>query len=195
MPSRPFPVFAARDCSAYLRLHGVDARMSSDGGSKLGVREPLLGAGRLLLPFVVLLAAAVGFFSLGHYDHDDHLNGVVPIVARDHRLYSDFAYDQTPLSVLVSVQISKLVGDRDLYTVLRLYSLLLNFSAAIVGMVLCWRSASNKTIAALLFAGLYLSFGPVDAIGGEIGNYTLALFLFSLSLLCFEILRNRDFSP
>jgi len=143
-------------------------------------------AGRLMVPFLLLLGAAIGFYALGHYDHNDHLNAVVPVVARDHRLYSDVAYDQTPLSVLVSRAIGRLVPDRDLYTVLRIYSLLLNLGVLLAGMALSRRSATDKNFAAFLFAGLYLSFGPTEVIGGEIGNYTLALFLFSLSLLCFD---------
>src|SRR3569833_2721287 len=147
----------------------------------------------LLWGFVGVLAIAVCYYSLGHYDHNDHMYAVAPILAQHARLYTDFAFVQTPLSVLVFGQILNLAGAAHLYMALRIFSLVLNLAIVVFGILLCRRHAG--AFAPLLFAGLYLWLHQAEIIGAENGNYTLTLFLIALTLLCFDTLRGKTGSP
>ena len=139
--------------------------------------------------FLVILISASAFYALGNYNHNDHMYAVAPVMAAHHRAYTDFAYVQTPLSLLLFMEIHRLAGDQSLYAALRGVSLLLNLSVLAIGLFLARRLAADKLLVTVLFAALYLCLGPTEGIGAEIGNYTLALFLFGLSLLCYDRLR------
>jgi hypothetical protein len=139
---------------------------------------------------VAALAVAVCYFSLGHYDHNDHMYAVAPVLAQRLRPYADFAFVQTPLSLLIFAQIFKLAGAVRFYAALRIFSLTLNLAIVGIGILLVRRHAVQRNFAALLFAGLYLWFHQAEIIGAEIGNYTLALVFMALALMTFD--RWRD---
>jgi hypothetical protein len=136
----------------------------------------------LLWGFLAALAVALCYFSLGHYDHNDHMYAVAPVLAQSLRPYSDFAFVQTPLSLLTYAGIYKLTGAVPFYAALRMFSLALNLAIVGIGIFLARRHAVGKNFATLVFAGLYLWFHQSELIGAEIGNYSLALVLMALAL-------------
>ena len=141
--------------------------------------------------FLAALAAAVSYYSLGQYDHNDHMYAVAPVLLQHARLYADFGFVQTPLSALLFAGIFKLTGPMPFYAVLRIVSLALNLAVVALGMFLCRRHAVHKTFAGFIFAGLYLWLSQTAAIGAEIGNYTLTLILAALALLCLDLFRAK----
>jgi hypothetical protein len=148
----------------------------------------------LLWTFLTALAAAVCYYSLGHYDHNDHMYAVAPVLAQNLRPYSDFAFVQTPLSLLTYAWIFKLTGAVPFYAALRIFSLLLNLAIVGIGIFLARRHAVQKNFATLVFAGLYLWFHQSELIGAEIGNYTLALVLMALALTAYDCWRGLSWS-
>ena len=158
------------------------------------VKEP---PGRALLAwtFIASLAAVLCYFSLGHYEHNDHMYAVAPILAQHLRVYTDFAFVQTPLSVLIFAQIDKLVGDAALFTTLRVFSLLLQLAIIGLGIGFCYRHATRRLFASVLFVSLFFSYRQADIIGAEIGNYTLALVLTALALTILDVWRGRSWTP
>jgi hypothetical protein len=147
---------------------------------------PQLLASGLAVIFVGGFAAAYVFSALGAYNHNDHLAAVAPAVMQQYAPYSDFAFDQTPLSLLLFYEVGRLIDDQNLYTILRIMSVAFNLGILINGIAICRTSSSWPIFVSVIFAGLYLSFPPTEEIGGEIGNYTLSLLLFSLSLLMYR---------
>jgi hypothetical protein len=141
--------------------------------------------------FVGAFIAAYVFFALGLYNHNDHMYAVAPVVMQNYALYSAIAFDQTPLSLLLFYQIDKIVGDSNLYLTLRLLSVALNLAILTIGVTLCRRDSLNKPVITVIFASLYLWYEPTEAIGTEIGDYTLGLFFFAISLLIYRIIGDR----
>ncbi len=157
--------------------------------------ESRLGPYLLAWAFILFLFAALSYYSLGYYDHNDHMYAVAPVIAQHLHAYSDFAFVQTPLSLLIFTQIYQLVGGHDFYLSLRLFSLALQLSTIGLGIALCFRRAERKLFAVLLFASLYVSYRPADIIGAEIGNYTLSLVLTALALVVLDTFRGRNWTP
>jgi hypothetical protein len=153
--------------------------------SRAASAPPQLLASTLTVIFLGGFAAAYAYAALGTFNHNDNLSAVAPAVMQHAVPYSGFAFDQTPLSLLLFHQLERLIGDRHLYTALRVLSLGLNLAAMLVGVLICRRVAANKWLATIVFAGLCLWFEPIEEIGGEIGNYTLSLLFFSASLFVY----------
>ena len=142
--------------------------------------------------FLGVLTAAIAYYSLSQYDHNDHMYAVAPVLMQHARLYADFGFVQTPLSALLFAGVFKLTGPMPFYAVLRIISLLLNLGIVGLGLSLCRRHAVHRTFAGFIFAGLYLWFAQTVMIGVEIGNYTLALILAVLALLCLDLFRGKS---
>jgi hypothetical protein len=147
----------------------------------MGVKR--LAAPLFTIVFVGVFGAAYIFDALGNYSHDDHMNAVAPVVMQHYAPYSIMGFDKPPLSLLLFYQVDRLVGDTNLYTVLRILSLVFNLAILSVGIILCRRDARRKSLVTVVFAGLYLWYRPTEAIGEEVGDYTLSLFCFALALL------------
>jgi hypothetical protein len=144
---------------------------------------------------IAALLALVAYASLGHYDHNDHMYAVAPVLGLRLRPYADFPFVQTPLSLLLYELVLRLVGEAHLYTSLRILSLALNLVIVALGIALCRRQASAKTWASLVFVALYVGFHPDEKIGAEIGNYTLSLSLTVGALAWLEYFRGRALTP
>jgi hypothetical protein len=135
------------------------------------------------------------WFSLGHYNHNDHMYAVAPVMAARLRAYTDFAFVQTPLSLLAGEGVLRLVGEARLYAGLRLGSLALNLLIIAAGAHLARRHAARGGWAAFAFVCLYVAFRPDDLIGAEIGNYTLTLGLTVAALVCLDRFAARAWAP
>jgi hypothetical protein len=147
------------------------------------------------IPAMIFLggfAVAYAYAALGAFNHNDNLAAVAPAVMRHAAPYSGFAFDQTPLSLLLFHQLEWLIGDRHLYTALRVLSLGLNLASVLVGVMICRHAAANKWFAAIIFAGLCLWFEPLEETGGEIGNYTLSLLFFSAALFIYFAAESKN---
>jgi len=154
------------------------------------------GTMRLLAWILIsFLLATLCYFSLGHYDHNDHMYAVAPVIAQNLRAYADFAFVQTPLSLLIFKEIYRLIGAPHFYLSLRIFSLALQLAIVALGIVSCHRHARNRLFASLLFVNLYVWFKPAAIIGAEIGNYTLALALMALALVVLDVYRGRSWMP
>ncbi len=141
------------------------------------------------------LLAVLCWFSLGHYNHNDHMYAVAPVLAARLRPYTDFAFVQTPLSLLAGEGVLRLVGEARLYAGLRLGSLALNLLTIAAGANLARRHAARGGWAAFAFVCLYVAFRPDDIIGAEIGNYTLTLGLTVAALVCLDRFATRAWAP
>jgi hypothetical protein len=144
---------------------------------------------------IAALLAVVAYASLGHYDHNDHMYAVAPVLGLRLRPYADFPFVQTPLSLLLYELVLRLVGEAHLYTSLRVLSLAFNLIIIALGVALCRRQALAKTWASLVFVALYVGFHPDEKIGAEIGNYTLSLGLTVAALAWLECFRGRTLTP
>jgi hypothetical protein len=153
------------------------------------------GLNLLAWAYMSLLLSGLCYYSLGQYNHNDHMYAVAPVIAQHLRAYSDFAFVQTPLSLLLFAQIYKSVGGPDFYFALRTLSLALQLSIVAMGILFCYRHAQRKLFACVLFVSLYVWFRPDDMIGAEISNYTLSLALTALALLFVDVFRGRSFTP
>ena len=150
----------------------------------MGVKR--LAARLFTIIFVAAFGAAYIFDALGNYSHDDHMNAVAPAVMQYYAPYSIMGFDKPPLSLLLFYQTDHLVGDINLYTILRVLSLVLNLAILGGGIILCRRNARYKSVVTVVFVGLYLWYRPTEAIGEEVGDYTLSLFCFVLALLFYR---------
>jgi hypothetical protein len=153
------------------------------------------GLSLLAWAYISLLLAGLCYYSLGQYNHNDHMYAVAPVIAQHLRAYSDFAFVQTPLSLLLFAQIYKFVGGPHFYLALRTLSLALQVSIVASGILFCYRHAQRKLFACVVFVSLYVWFRPDDTIGAEIGNYTLSLALTALALVFVDVFRGRAFTP
>jgi len=154
-----------------------------------------LGPRLLAWTFILSVLAALSYYSLGNYDHNDHMYAVAPVIAQHLRAYTDFGFVQTPLSLLIFAELYRIVDPTNFYLSLRLFSLALQLAIIGLGIRFCFRQAQRRVLASLLFTSLYVSFEPADMIGAEIGNYTLALCLTALALTILDAFRGRSFTP
>lgn len=114
-------------------------------------------------------------YTTGHFDHNDFMYSAAS--AASGRIYQDVHFVQAPLSYIFLKFLSFLSPPGLHYTVLRLASVVLSFSALLI-VAECCISSSTASIALVLLGATNYHFASAAT---EIGSYALPMFLVACS--------------
>jgi hypothetical protein len=125
--------------------------------------------------FVIALFGAFYFsYTLTHFDYNDFLYATTAHMSG--KLYRDLHYNQAPFGFYFWRLVESLSPEGESYLIFRLVSASLGFTAVVFAAQQFLSSLSMR----LVFLALAASSTPLMVVGGEIGTYTLAIFLMVL---------------